>query len=109
MNFFRHKDLGNHLLQLCPKVVKHPVYAGHVKLSAEVSQLITHAVFKLNVICTTALSECIPQGSKKIMLNWDYREDDKRTVHPIVVTAALCAEWCAVWHGHGGGLDCLPL
>jgi len=27
MNFFHHKDLGNHLLQLCPKVVKHPVYA----------------------------------------------------------------------------------
>ena len=28
MNFFHHKDLGNHLLQLCPKVVKHPVYNG---------------------------------------------------------------------------------
>jgi len=26
MNFFDHKDLGNHPLQLCPKVVKHPVY-----------------------------------------------------------------------------------
>jgi len=26
MNFFDHKDLGNHLLQLYPKVVKHPVY-----------------------------------------------------------------------------------
>jgi len=26
MNFFDHKDLGNHLMQLCPKVVKHPVY-----------------------------------------------------------------------------------
>ena len=26
MNFSDHKDLGNHLLQLCPKVVKHPVY-----------------------------------------------------------------------------------
>jgi hypothetical protein len=26
MNFFDRKDLGNHLLQLCPKVVKHPVY-----------------------------------------------------------------------------------
>ena len=25
MNFFHHKDLGNHLPQLCPKVVKHPV------------------------------------------------------------------------------------
>ena len=26
MNFFDHKNLGNHLLQLRPKVVKHPVY-----------------------------------------------------------------------------------
>ena len=26
MDFFDHKTLGNHLLQLCPKVVKHPVY-----------------------------------------------------------------------------------
>jgi len=26
MNLFDHKDLGNHLLQLCAKVVKHPVY-----------------------------------------------------------------------------------
>jgi len=26
MNVFDHEDLGNHLLQLCPKVVKHPVY-----------------------------------------------------------------------------------
>ena len=25
MNFFHHKDLGNHLQQLCPKVMKHPV------------------------------------------------------------------------------------
>jgi len=25
MNFFHHKDLGNYLLQLYPKVVKHPV------------------------------------------------------------------------------------
>jgi len=24
MNFFDHKELGNHLLQLCPKVVKYP-------------------------------------------------------------------------------------
>jgi hypothetical protein len=27
MNFFDHKDLGNHLLQLCPKVMIHPVYS----------------------------------------------------------------------------------
>jgi len=33
MNFFHHKHLGNHLLQLCPKVVKHPVYSelGHLQ------------------------------------------------------------------------------
>jgi len=30
MNFFHHKDLGNQLLQLCPKVVKHPVYIYHI-------------------------------------------------------------------------------
>jgi hypothetical protein len=29
MNFFDHKDLGNHLPQLCPKVVKHSVYYCH--------------------------------------------------------------------------------
>ena len=31
MNFFDHRDLGNHLLQLWPKVVKHPVYEKRVK------------------------------------------------------------------------------
>ena len=30
MNFFDHKNLGNHLLQLCPKVVKHPVYSVYI-------------------------------------------------------------------------------
>ena len=38
MNFFHHKDLGNHLLQLCPKVVKHPVFA----LSPELLCIIEH-------------------------------------------------------------------
>jgi hypothetical protein len=28
MNFFDHKDLGNHLLQLCSKLVKHPVFVN---------------------------------------------------------------------------------
>ena len=30
--FFYHKDLGNHLLQLCPKVVKHPVFRGSIRI-----------------------------------------------------------------------------
>jgi len=33
MNIFHHKDLGNHLLQLCPKVAKHPVYNTHIYTS----------------------------------------------------------------------------
>jgi hypothetical protein len=32
MNFFDHKDLGNHLLQFFPKVVKHPVYLSFAHL-----------------------------------------------------------------------------
>jgi len=34
MNFFDHKDIGNHLLQLCPKVVKHPVYIIYIIITA---------------------------------------------------------------------------
>ena len=30
MNFFDHKNLGNHLLQLCPEVVKHPVLFNNI-------------------------------------------------------------------------------
>jgi hypothetical protein len=31
VNFFDYKDVGNHLLQFCPKVVKHPVYTLEVQ------------------------------------------------------------------------------
>ena len=39
MNFFHHKDLGNHLLQLCPKVIKHPVYINiYIKAGVTASE-----------------------------------------------------------------------
>jgi hypothetical protein len=45
MNFFDHKDLGNHLLQLCPKVVKHPVstydYVAILANAATVTMLLS--------------------------------------------------------------------
>ena len=50
MNFFDHKDLGNHLLQLCPKVVKHPVY---IKRETERYNRRAILVFKI-----VALLEC---------------------------------------------------
>ena len=39
MNFFDHKDLGNHLVQLCLKVVKHLVYH---KMKFRLESFITH-------------------------------------------------------------------
>ena len=44
MNFFYHKNLGNHLLQLCPKVVKHSVYhTGRVRRVAELEHTAQNA------------------------------------------------------------------
>jgi len=40
MSFFYHKGLGNHLLQLCPKVVKHPVYAIGICHASSVGRLL---------------------------------------------------------------------
>jgi hypothetical protein len=53
INFFHHKDLGNHLLQLCPKVVNHLVYPTY-KESFQVSwdnsiRLFLHAAIYLEV------------------------------------------------------------
>ena len=39
MNFFDYKDLGNHLLQLCPKVVKHSVYVYIIFIYMDVFML----------------------------------------------------------------------
>ena len=54
MKFFDHKDLGNHLLQLCPKVVKHPVYiffylkAQHYKFLLHTSSRKYHGTGGMN-------------------------------------------------------------
>jgi len=47
MNFFDHKDLGNHLLQLCPKVVKHPVYIHFLDNSLHFSATFYFLVLKI--------------------------------------------------------------
>ena len=48
MNFFDHKDLGNHLLQLCPKVVKHPVYIYETSKLSEIFFLTSFLVLKMS-------------------------------------------------------------
>ena len=49
MNFFHHKDLGNHLLQLCPKVVKHAVYVYIYRQLALQKNLIHHSMLHTHV------------------------------------------------------------
>ena len=44
MNFFDHKDLGNHLLQVCPKVVKHSVYVTYLIFRSSV-------LYRQGVLC----------------------------------------------------------
>ena len=47
MNFFDNKDLGNHLLQLCPKVVKHPVYKKWSHYKPSVTQRVGRGIHLL--------------------------------------------------------------
>ena len=58
MNIFHHKDLGNHLLQLCPKFVKHPVYCkGVIELTIRqlfITQQVTLKVPLNNTIVSIA-------------------------------------------------------
>ena len=54
MNYFEHKDLGNHLLQLCPKVVKH-LYILFIitKLSCTMMRLLF--LQNIHTVCTYLL------------------------------------------------------
>ena len=91
MNFFHHKDLGNNLLQLCPKVVKHPVYSipfSEIMLpfkqalyyiwtsyiiNLSNSLLITTLPMQdkvpSNVVCLVFGSSCLMNGKKHILLD----------------------------------------
>ena len=87
MNFFHHKDLGNHLLQLCPKVVKHPVYCG----------------------CSGAIRSSLTLWRHNSVI----RMDLKITWVEIITCNSFNMEWIFVWYhkcGFGGlGVACWPL
>ena len=55
MNFFDHKDLGNHLLQLCPEVVKHSVSACSMLDAGEFNTKDVWDVLKLTLCLLTAI------------------------------------------------------
>ena len=58
MNFLDHKNLGNHLLQLCPKVVKHPVYYS-ICVNLTLSQVTPQYHIKTNLRPVTRQTGCI--------------------------------------------------
>ena len=61
MNFFDHKDLGNHHVQ-CPKVVKHPVSAPFHY----------HTVFcsQSEFLRSKLFSDCLPSFIKRLQCVW---------------------------------------
>ena len=106
MNFFHHKDLGNHLLQLCPKVVKHPVCVGQLLFTCFCKQwsnilfmLVTWTVtdvFPLFhwALCKEIKSACIMYQAHKVgvMCVAEHRELHERCVQE------------PLWGGHSGRL-----
>ena len=59
MNFFDHKDLGYHLLQLRPKVVKHPVYhvfQNYISISTQFHQFFLHDFWRCNLLMLSKIS-----------------------------------------------------
>ena len=61
MNFFHHKGLGNHLLQLCPKVVKHPVCVPDYNVNCHPRTLIL-SCNKSFVVCAWHNTICWNNG-----------------------------------------------
>jgi hypothetical protein len=56
MNFFDHRDLGNHLLQLCPEVVKHHVYSFASIFHA------MHSAFSCGFVATELMIHTLEQN-----------------------------------------------
>jgi hypothetical protein len=84
--------------------------ARRLNLSSEMSELFTHAMFKLVVFSKTASSDWKLLGSKKMgrqkALNFDCRQDEgEASTAPPLQLCPLCTDWCAVWLFHVRGLD----
>ena len=66
MNFFDHKDLGNHLPQLCPKVVKHPV---QLALSYFCTSLTTTSIEWKPICSKYIIYHIIPHKESQVCIN----------------------------------------
>ena len=78
MSFFDHKDLGNHLLQLCPKVVKHPVLLSvacpampYFSTSSHKQYDIWQMLFNIKCVICTLLRFYAAQNGNAVPTFWD--------------------------------------
>lgn len=97
LHFPKSSSLPPHFFPLLLAIV----YASHVKLFAEASELFTHAVFQLVIVCKMASLECILQGAKKMVvggrLNQYCREDEGKQ-SAVLLNCLPCAQ-TGVWSG----------
>ena len=78
MNFFDHKNLGNHLLQLCPKVVKHPVFLPRLEaVWGPISGLGSH--FKKNSLLAGNRTWILRYISRSLFTLTGHRSTRQRT------------------------------
>jgi len=72
MNFFDHKDLGNHRLQLGSKVVKHPVYpCYYIDCAIPAQYLYAYAKHNAGQMCIeTCCSKCFHEQCNFILITW---------------------------------------
>ena len=80
MNFFHHKGLGNHLLQLCPKVVKHPVYITWegdrrhaLRILAEKLKKDNINIYLMEIVCSSVTAWC--EGSCIMGVRFEERRE----------------------------------
>ena len=89
MNFFDHKDLGNYLLQLCPKVVKHPVYIYVVRRQKVYGFLTGHITLRRHPYLTSLTNN---------LTCWRCGTEDERLSH----TQCECEALASLRHSYLG-------
>ena len=92
MNFFDHKDLGNHLLQLCPKVVKHPVYIGWFMTAFVTADDVLGLCDQKNVMWTHVVFSTVTE--LRVSYNFRERTPVNRASKVTLRDPAPAGRWC---------------
>jgi hypothetical protein len=88
MNLFDHKDLGNHLLKLWNKVVKHPVY---IYIPYKINLFLINLQERITTVTTEAAGNAGEEDSIKIKTEEDCAQL-AATIKAEEEVSVLC--WC---------------